>query len=67
MLVGLQSVGHVVQVFLEGCYVGEDVAESRVEPCVVDFFRKYCVIFLVVCRHTVRPPNTAGTQTSGVQ
>jgi len=41
MLIGLQVAGHVVQVCLEGCYVGEDVVESSTErPCVVEFFGK---------------------------
>jgi len=42
MLVGLQSVGHVVQVCLEGCYVGDDVVESSVKLCVVEFVGKCC-------------------------
>jgi len=34
---GLQSVWHVVQVCLEGCYVCEDVVKGSVEPCLVEF------------------------------
>ena len=42
MLVGLQSVGHVVQVCLEGCYVCKNTVEGSVEPCLVEFFRECC-------------------------
>jgi len=43
-LIGLQGAGHVVQVYLEGCYVGdsENVVESSVEPYVVEFCGERC-------------------------
>jgi len=33
---------HVVQVCREGCHVGENVMESSLEPCLVEFFGECC-------------------------
>jgi len=41
-LMGLHGSGHVVHVCLEGCYVGENMVESSVQPCVVELFCECC-------------------------